>query len=145
FFTASFAAADPLRDKGAALWEAGKGREQFPDLTNVATLSANEVRERFGDDGVALQAYLRAAPRALAAARPAPLEYAATSLAASLEAYRQGERAQASQLAIQAYLEGYELAESSLRYVDAALMTRIEQDMMAYRAALQSGAPLAQA
>src|SRR5690606_28302055 len=101
FFTASFAAADPLRDKGAALWEAGKGREQFPDLANVATLSANEVRERFGDDGVALQAYLCAAPRALAAARPAPLEYAATSLAASLEAYRQGERAQASQLAIQ--------------------------------------------
>ena len=144
FFAANFAAAEPVRDKGAALWEAGKGRDQFPDLANVATLSANEVKERFGDDGVALQAYLRATPQALAAARPAPLEYAASSLAASLEAYRQGARAQASQLAIQAYLEGYELAESSLRYVDAALMTRIEQDMMAYRGALQSGAPLAQ-
>lgn len=144
FFVADLPATQEARDKGAALWQAGKGRDQFPDLGNIATLSANEARERFGDDGVALQAYLRAAPQALIAAKPAPIEYAATSLAASLEAYRQGARAQATQLAIQAYLEGYELTESSLRAVDAALMMRIERDMMAYRSALQAGAPLAQ-
>ena len=144
FFVADLPASQEARDKGAALWQAGKGRDQFPDLGNIATLSANEAKERFGDDGVALQAYLRAAPQALAAAKPAPLDYAATSLAASLEAYRQGARAQATQLAIQAYLEGYELTESSLRSVDPDLMMRIERDMMAYRAALQAGAPLAQ-
>lgn len=144
FFVANFSADVAVRAKGAALWRAGKGRDQFPDLTNVATLSMSEVKERFGDDGVALQAFLRDSPQALAIAKPAPIEFAAAALAKSLDAYRQGARAEAAQLAIQAYLEGFELIESSLQNVDAKLMTRIEHEMMAYRSAIQSGAPISQ-
>lgn len=47
-------------------------------------------------------------------------------------------------LAIQAYLEGFELAEAGLRNVDAELVARTEREMMAYRGLIQSGAPPAQ-
>lgn len=145
FYVANFAGTDETRAKGAALWTAGKGRDNFPDLKNVATLSLNETKERFGDDGVVMQAYLRAHPEALSAAKPAPLEFAVTALDKSLDAYRVGRRKEAAQLAIQAYLEGFELIESSLRNVDAGLMARTEREMMAYRGLLQSGTPIEQA
>lgn len=144
FFVGNFPADDAVRTKGAALWRAGQGRDAFPDLANVATLSMNEVKERFGDDGVALQAFLRDSPQALAAMKPAPLEFAVAALAKSLDAYRQGARADAAQFAIQAYLEGFELVEASLQNIDAELMTRIEREMMAYRSAVQSGASVTQ-
>ncbi|MEX2164494.1 MAG: cytochrome c/FTR1 family iron permease [Sulfuricaulis sp.] len=145
FYVANFVPNEAARERGAALWTAGKGRDNFPDLKNVATLSANEARERLGDDGVALQAYLRANPQAMVTAKPSPIEFAIATLDKSLEAYRASRRAEAAQLAIQAYLEGFELVESSLRNVDAELMTRTEREMMGYRALLQSGADIQQA
>ncbi|MHB1142900.1 MAG: FTR1 family protein [Sulfuricaulis sp.] len=145
FYVADFAPDKATREQGAALWTAGKGRGNFPDLDNVVTLSANEARERFGADGAALQAYLRANPQALAAGKPSPLEFAIATVDKSLDTYRAGQRAAAAHLAIQAYLEGFELVESSLRNVDADLMTRIEREMMAYRGLLQSGAGVEQA
>lgn len=145
FHVADLGAEERTRAQGAALWIAGKGRNDFGDLANVATLSANEVQQRFGADGVALQAYLRAHPEALAAAKPAPLEFAIAMLDKSFDTYRAGRRAEAAHLAIQAYLEGFELVESGLRNVDADLMTRTEREMMAYRGLLQSGAGVEQA
>jgi len=144
FYVADFAADDRTRAAGAALWNAGKGRNGFGNLANVATLSANEARQRFGADSVALQAYLRVHPEALAAAHPAPLEFATTMLDKSLAAYRAGRQAEATQLAIQSYLEGFELVEAGLRNIDADLMVRTEREMLAYRGLLQSGAPIEQ-
>lgn len=144
FYVSNFASDEATRTAGAALWNGGQGRNDFSGLANIATLSADEVRQRFGADGVALQAYLRAHPEALAAAKPAPLQFAIETIAESLEAYRSGRRSEASQLAIQAYLEGFELIESNLRNVDDELMKRTEREMMSYRALLQSGAPLEQ-
>ncbi len=144
FYAADFVATDDTRAAGAALWTAGKGRNDFGDLVTVSTLSANEVQQRFGNDGMALQAYLRAHPEALAVAKPAPLEFAITTLDQSLAAYRAGRRAEAARLAIQAYLEGFELVESALRNVDAELMARTEREMMAYRSLLQSSAGVEQ-
>ncbi|MFN4103147.1 MAG: FTR1 family protein [Tepidimonas sp.] len=144
FFVANFPTDQTSRARGQALWREGKGRDLFPDLGNVAALSPHEARERFGDDGAALHAFLRSAPQTLAAAAPAPIDFAVATIARSIEAYREGRRELASQLAIQAYLEGFELVETSLQNIDAALTARIEREMMAYRSALAAGAPLAQ-
>ena len=143
FFVANYAADKAQLDKGAALWRNGKRNDGFGTLANIATLSVNEVRTQFDEDAVALQAHLRANPALLESAKPAPLEFATATLDKSLEAYRQGAHADATQLAIQAYLEGFELAEASLANVDAELMMRIERAMMDYRGLLQAGAPLA--
>lgn len=144
FYVANFAATERTRSQGAALWTAGNGRDSFPDLSPVATLSANEVKARFGEDGVAVQAYLRANPQALTAGKPSPIEFAIATLGKSLDRYRDGARAEAARLAIQAYLEGFELVEPNLRNVDAGLTARVEREMMAYRSLLQSGAPIEQ-
>lgn len=144
FHVGNFASTAAMRSSGEAVWNAGKRGAAFATMANVATLSADEVRQRFGSEGVALQAYLRAHPEVLTAARPAPLEFASAAIAESLEAYRAGHRSVASQLAIQAYLEGFELIEPNLRNVDEELVKRIEREMMSYRALLQSAALLAQ-
>lgn len=142
FLAAGFSIDEAARAKGQALWHAGQARAAFTDLGSVATLSAHEVQQRFGDEAPAVQAYVIREPQAVAAVRPAPLDFARVALVRSLEAYRRGARAEASQLAIQAYLEGFELVEASLSNVDAALMARTEQQMTALRTLLQSGAPL---
>jgi high-affinity iron transporter len=75
FHAANYPAATDAASKGEALWNAGKGRDAFPDIGNVATLSANEVKERYGKDAVAIQAYLRANPQALAQGKPSPIAF----------------------------------------------------------------------
>jgi high-affinity iron transporter len=143
FHVASLPTTPASRARGEALWKAGNGRAEFSGLAPIATLSRNEITARHGDDGAALQAFLLVHPEAMALARPAPLDFAADKLAASVSAYRQGERERASQLAIQAYLEGFELIEASLANADADLMQRGERAMMEFRGAVQSGVPLA--
>ncbi|HUL55949.1 MAG TPA: cytochrome c/FTR1 family iron permease [Usitatibacter sp.] len=142
FYVASLPPPAELRAKGESLWKAGKGRAEFASLDPVATLSPNETAARHGDEGLAVRAYLLAHPEAIAATRASPLDFASAKLAEAVAAYRKGERAQASRLAIQAYLEGYELVETSLSNVDSDLMRRGERAMMDVRGAIQSGAPI---
>jgi high-affinity iron transporter len=141
FLAAGLGIDEASRTKGEQLWRAGRGHDAFPDLGPVATLSAQEVRQRHGEDAVAVQAYLVRQPQALAAARPSPLQFARATLAKSVAAYRQGARADAAQLAIRAYLEGFELVEASLMNVDAALAVRVEREMIALRTQMQAAAP----
>ncbi len=143
-YVANFGADETGRAHGRTLWEAGQGRDVYGGLDKVLTLSTEEVLAQHGEDAVALQQYLRSAPQVLAAGKPAPLVYAAQTLQRSLDQYRQGQRAQAAQLSIQAYLEGFELAEAGLQNVDGDLVLQIEREMMALRAAVQKGAPAQQ-
>lgn len=144
FFVANLPGSPEARARGEALWGSGEAKSAFPDLGSVAGLSADEVRTRHGERAVLVHAYLRARPEALAAGKPAPLELAAARIAESVAAYRGGDRAGAQRLAVQAYLEGFELVEASLQNVDAGLVRETEREMMALRALLRSGAPIAQ-
>ena len=110
----------------------------------MATLSADEVRDRFDERAALVQAYLRAHPEALAAAKPAPLDVATAKLAGSVAAYRAGDRAGAQRLAVQAYLEGFELVEASLQQVDTELVRATEREMMTLRTLMRDGAPAAE-
>ncbi|HEY2630100.1 MAG TPA: cytochrome c/FTR1 family iron permease [Usitatibacter sp.] len=144
FYVASLPASGGSRAKGEALWKAGKGRTEFATLDPIATLSPNDTAVRHGDDGVAVRAYLIAHPEAIAGAKGSPIDFAAEKVTAAVTAYKSGDRNHASQLAIQAYLEGYELIETSLSNVDSDLMRRGERAMMDVRGAIQSGAPAAE-
>jgi high-affinity iron transporter len=130
------------RKAGEKLWRDGKSRDAFPDLANVATLSANEVKEKFGPEAVAVQAWLLARPEAFASGKPGPIAFSLHTLRNAVAAYRKGDRTAAQKLAITAYLEGFELAETSLRNVDAQLVLDAEREMMALRALIQRGAPV---
>jgi high-affinity iron transporter len=126
---------------GAARWPNDAAlRDRFSDLAGV-------VRARPGDlttDATALTAlaYLRAHPEALAAA-PQGLALARARLKASKDAHDTGQPAEASRLALSAYLDGVEPIEPALAARDASVKTRLETAMGAYRAALGGGASTA--
>ncbi|HTO46052.1 MAG TPA: cytochrome c/FTR1 family iron permease [Burkholderiales bacterium] len=144
FHAANFAATDAERAQGEALWKTAAGKAAFPDIANVAKLSANEVKTQLGDAAAFVQTYLRARPEVLAAGKPAPIALAREKVAASTAAYRAGDRARASELAVQAYLDGFELVEPALRNVDASLVVETERAMMALRNLIGAAAPVPQ-
>jgi high-affinity iron transporter len=71
--------------------------------------------------------------------------YTRSTLEHSLQAYRDGDREQAYDLSVGAYLEGFELVEGALDNLDAVQRKTTERALMAYRQALQDGASVAQA
>lgn len=71
--------------------------------------------------------------------------YTRATLERSLQAYRDGDREQAYDLSVGAYLEGFELVEGALDNLDAVQRKTTERALMAYRQALQDGASVAQA
>jgi len=58
-------------------------------------------------------------------------------------AYRQGERDHAGELALAAYLDGFEPVEAVLNARDASIVARVEAGMGALRSAIHDGAPVA--
>ena len=67
------------------------------------------------------------------------IDYTTATLDKSFAVYREGDRDQAYDLSVAAYLEGF-VVESSLDNVDADLRRSTEQ-LMAYRQALRDGLP----
>jgi high-affinity iron transporter len=82
--------------------------------------------------------WLRANPQRLFAEAPQPLAIARSRLTAGREAHRRGDYAAAADLAVSAYLDGFELAENTLDAHDKALRKDIEANMMRLRS-LMSG------
>ncbi len=110
----------------------------------LLTSSATALQSDYGADGPAALAWLRAHPRSLmAVAGPAAdsggIGIALSKLQASRDAWQAGDSDQARQLALSAYLDGFELVEAPLKNVDNALMRETEQAMAGWRAALKDG------
>ena len=141
FYVSTLATPPADRERGAALWQGGVGKSELRDLRALVMAAPKEVAARSGPDGAAVLAYLRGEPAALAVGRESPIDFSARVLADSQAAYRRGDVAQAHQLAVTAYLEGFELVETQLGAVDGGLKTRVEAEMLRYRTLIQSRAP----
>lgn len=142
FHVAGLGSTPDERDRGEKLWKEGRGRQAFPDLASLAAQSSREVKERYGEDAAAVRTYLIGNPEAISRDKPSPVAYAQMKVAEALEAYRRGDQAAAQQLAIKAYIEGFELIETNLANVDAELMHEGERNMMALRELIVHNAPL---
>ena len=138
FYVSGFSATDAERASGQAAWKAGEGRIEFATLSPVVMMTPAEARGR-GANIEAILAYLRGEPAAISAGERSPIAFSIATMRQSLAAYQAGERERAYQLAVTAYLEGFELAESSVNSVAPGLRTRTEQAMMAYRTSVKSG------
>src|SRR5439155_11263620 len=88
-------------------------------------------------------AYLRSHPETVVASAASPLTHSAQLLHESLEAYRHGQMQMAQELAVAAYLDGFELVEASLDTVNKGLRLSIEAEMLRYRAMLKGQQPIA--
>src|SRR3546814_14874484 len=100
-----------------------------------------EVGQPVAGDGMA---FFRANPHAVTGSGAGSLALARERLEQSFAAYAAGKRQQAGELALSAYLDGFEPLDPLLASRDGALMARIETAMGAVRAAIQKGAPVAE-
>lgn len=115
------------------------------DLAELARQTPDEVAATQGESAAALFRSQRAQPPVVQRGPQQLLEYTSVTLDKSLAAYGNGDNDQAYDLSVAAYLEGFELVESSLDNVDAQVRKDTEKALMAYRQSLQDGLPLAQA
>ena len=124
--------------------EAAKGDKTW----NIADLARQTPAEVAANEGAALVEAFRAQRAQPPQVKRGPsqlLAYTASTLDKSLAAYRAGDRDQAYDLSVAAYLEGFELVESSLDNIDTVARKSTEKTLMAYRQSLQDGLSVAQA
>ena len=115
---------------------------------NIADLGRQtpaEVQVADGPQAAATFRAQRAQPPQVKRGPAQLLDYTAATLDKSIAAYRAGDHDQAYDLSVAAYLEGFELVESSLDNVNANVRKDTEKSLMAYRQSLQDGLPVAQA
>jgi len=142
FFVGGLSHDDAARQHGEALWKSGKPaiKGRFPDLAAVSTSTEAAAAETLGkDDARALTAYLRAHPEVADQGKPTGLALSRLRLQESLRALHAGDRANATRLGLSAYLDGFEPIEPVVGARNRALLTGVEDAMLAYRAAVAQG------
>lgn len=122
--------------------ESAAAAESKPSLQDLVMYSPQVLRNDRPDISSQAVAALRADPSILFASAPqegsAPINVARVQLQKSLQAYQQGDYANARTLAISAYLDGFEMAENSLDSLDADLRLATERELLGLRAKLSA-------
>ncbi|WP_283189388.1 cytochrome c/FTR1 family iron permease [Pseudomonas sp. PMCC200344] len=118
--------------------------EKTYNIADLARQTPAEVQVAEGPQAAATFRAQRAQPPQVKRGPAQLLDYTAATLDKSFAAYRAGDHDQAYDLSVAAYLEGFELVESSLDNVDANVRKDTEKSLMAYRQSLQDGLPVAQ-
>lgn len=141
FYVSTLAFPETAADAGERRWRSDPAlRAELPGLDALVQASPAALSGQFGADAAReVLAYLRRNPGAVEAADAGRLDLARTQLAASIAAYRAGDRNEARQLALSAYLDGFEPLEPLLA-TRGELLGRVEGAMNAYRAAIARGA-----
>jgi high-affinity iron transporter len=146
FHVGRFAYPQALAGEGERYWAADPAlRARIPDLQALVQITPAALARELGDEKAdAVIAYLRANPQTLVRTEgPQALAVSHELLRQALAAYGRGERERAGELALAAYLDGFEPVESVLRARDASLVADVEGAMGELRAAIGRGAPAA--
>ena len=143
FYVGRFAFDDAQAQSGERIWKQDPGlRARFANLQTLSQTSPSALAGDIGEDRARqVTAYLRRHPEAVGTQGVGSLSIARTKLAQSLVAYKAGDRKAAQELALAAYLDGFEPVEPALTARDSALMARVEGAMGDLRASLSEGAP----
>lgn len=134
--------------EGKRLLEAKGLTEELKNVATLSTLSDEELLERIGPYFPAKQeafkalVYLR---RGLMENQSGdPLIVARTFLSQAMGLYEKGDKEKAYQKAVEAYLDGFELAEPALFSRDATFGRAVESQLAEFRSSLKRGDPLSQ-
>lgn len=143
FQAGSFAFSEEMAKKGETIWhDDPRARAAIPSLQALTQSTAEQLDATFGKDAAeALTAYLRRHPEAITAGGAGSLAVARARLSQSLQAYRGGDKARAADLALAAYLDGFEPVEPALTAHDEALMRRVESAMSGFRGSIGQSLP----
>lgn len=142
FYVGGFAFDDV--EQGRRLWtEDTQMRDRVPNLQALVQTTPEALAAQIGEPQAAqIVAYLRHNPEVVSQ-RGNTLDVAREKLAQSVARYETGDRHGAQELALAAYLDGFEPVEPILTARDSALLARVEQAMGALRASIAAGAPAA--
>jgi len=140
-YASHFAFVDAAAAEGERLWKQDASLHRLvPDLKTLVGTTPAALASKIGQDKAdALMAYLRRHPETVTQQQTGSLSLVRGHLTESLGAYRAGDRQHAGELALSAYLDGFEPVEPALGARNRALLERIEGAMGDYRAAIQSG------
>lgn len=143
FHVGRYAYPNKLARSGETAWSNDDAlRRLIPNMTALAGMTPAQLEEKLGAEKArAVTAYLRGNPEALSGPEGS-LSLAKERLQEALDAYEAGQRARATDLALSAYLDGFEPVEPLLTARDASLMRRIEGAMAELRARIGRGAPV---
>lgn len=147
FHAGQFAYPSSLAVEGGEIWANEPGvRARIPNLQALVGMTPAELEAQIGDKAAAaVTAYLRANPGAVTQqVDGGSIGTARNLLAQSLAAYRRGARAAAGELALAAYLDGFEPVEAVLSARSSTLVPAVEREMGGLRAAIGRGAPEAE-
>ncbi|WP_455199807.1 FTR1 family protein [Kaarinaea lacus] len=133
FYVSNFFATDIERAKGEAIYTATKSRPSIKSLEQLTQSTPAQVTAKYGSDGLAELAYLRSNPEEIGKATINPLKVAEDGIQASFLAFQKGDHSSAYDLAVAAYLEGFELVETPLDSAAPELRKEIEIAMLKYR------------
>lgn len=143
FYAGSLAYPEDQAVAGKALWDGDADLRKTMTLEKLTTATPAGLAMQIGEDQARqLTAYLRRHPEATAAQAEGKLTLARTTLDEALAAYARGDRKAATDLALSAYLDGFEPLEAVLSARDKALMIRIEGAMADLRAGIARGEPV---
>lgn len=142
FRAGSFAFTDEQVRKGERLWNSDPSlRQRVPDLQTLVGLTPATLAKSIGaGEADAVLAFLRRHPEQVVQQAPGSLALTRAKLAESVAAARRGDRRAARELALSAYLDGFEPVEPTLSARNASLLGTIEGAMGKYRAAIERGA-----
>lgn len=143
FYVGRFAFDETAASAGEQLWASdAQLHAQIPNLQALAQTSPAALIAQIGEPkATQLVAYLRRHPEAITPQATGSLAIARAKLGQSLSRYEAGDHGAAKELALAAYLDGFEPVEPSLTARDSALMTRVEGAMGDLRAAISKEAP----
>ncbi|MBA4757997.1 MAG: FTR1 family protein [Sphingosinicella sp.] len=145
FYIGSLAFPESSRSSGRQIWDRDAPvRAAIPDLATLVAKTPAQLAREFGDSKAGpLTAFLRRQPEAVVAKPAGSLALSRQRLEASLKAYAAGNRGAASDLALSAYLDGFEPVEPVLAARNPDLMAKIELAMGNLRSAIGRGRPVA--
>ena len=131
---------------GQRLWTtSGEARSAVANLEMLTQITPAALAQRFGTTrSDAITAYLRSTPGAVLVETETSLDLARARIAESIAAYEAGDRRRATELALSAYLDGFEPVEPVLAARNRSLMARIEVAMADLRAGVARGASVAE-
>ncbi len=128
---------------GEALRSNTKMTSPLADLKTFTVTTPGEAAMQDGEQGAALMSYFRQYPEALFS-KKSPLDFSIKKLDESLQAYKNNNKKQAYEYAVEAYLEGYELVENGLDALDPELRLTVENAMTGLRQEIRSDKAVAE-
>ncbi len=128
--------------EGERIWKSDAALRDRINMEKLVGMTPAALAADIGEERAdAVIAYLRRNPSVVVPQVAGTLTVARARLNEAVTAYAKGDRKGATNLALSAYLDGFEPVEPMLSARDNALMVRIEGAMGALRAAIANGKP----